>query len=121
MGYMIRRDVLMSWKIEFYNIKVMKNILEEWPVGIRAKFSQIAKLIKEFGLESVGMPHIKSLGQGLFEIRVKAVEGIGRALFCIVKGKVIVILNGFIKKTEKAPQKEIDLAKKRMKEVTDNE
>jgi phage-related protein len=111
----------MSWKIEFYSVKVMKSILEEWPVGIRAKFSQTSKLIKEVGLESVGMPHIKAFGQGLFEIRVKAVEGIGRALFCIMKGKVIIILHGFIKKTEQTPQKEIDLAIKRMKEIRDNE
>ena len=111
----------MRWKIEFYNTKVMKSILEEWPVGIRAKFSETAKLIKEFGLENIGMPHVKALGQGLFEIRVKAAEGIGRALFCTIKDKVIIILNGFIKKTEKAPQKEIDLAKKRMREVKDNE
>ncbi|HEX4069411.1 MAG TPA: type II toxin-antitoxin system RelE/ParE family toxin, partial [Candidatus Babeliales bacterium] len=105
----------------FYSVKVMKSILEEWPVGIRAKFSQTSKLIKEVGLESVGMPHIKAFGQGLFEIRVKAVEGIGRALFCIMKGKVIIILHGFIKKTEQTPQKEIDLAIKRMKEIRDNE
>ena len=111
----------MRWKIEFYNAKVMKNILEKWPLGIRAKFSQTSKLIKEFGLESIGMPHIKPFGQGLFEIRVKAAEGIGRALFCIMKGKVIIILHGFIKKTEQTPQKEIDLAIKRMREVKENE
>jgi phage-related protein len=59
------------------------------------------------------MPHIKTLGQGLFEIRVKAVEGIGRAFFCTIKGKNIIILHEFIKKTQKTPQKEMDLAKKR--------
>ena len=47
----------MRWKIEFYNTKVMKSMLEEWPVGIRAKFSETVKLIKEFGLENIGMPH----------------------------------------------------------------
>ncbi len=110
----------MRWKIEFYDIKVMKSI-RQWPVGIGAKFAKIAALIEEFGPEGVGMPHIKSLGQGLFEIRVKATEGIGRAFFCGIKGKVIIILNEFIKKTQKTPQKEIDLAKKRMKEIKDNE
>jgi phage-related protein len=110
----------MRWKIEFYDIKVMKSITQ-WPVGIGAKFTRIVDLIEEFGPETVGMPHIKALGQGLFEIRVKASEGIGRAFFCTIKGKVIIILNDFIKKTQKTPQKEMDLAKKRMKEVKDNE
>jgi phage-related protein len=110
----------MRWKIEFYDVKIMKSI-RQWPVYISAKFTRIVDLIEEFGPENIGMPHIKALGQGLFEIRVKAVEGIGRAFFCIVKGKVIIILNEFIKKTQKTPQKEIDLAKKRMREVKDNE
>ncbi len=90
-------------------------------VHIGAKFTRIVNLIEEFGPESVGMPHVKALGQGLFEIRVKAIEGIGRAFFCTLKGKVIIILNDFIKKTQKTPQNEIDLARKRIKEVKDNE
>jgi phage-related protein len=67
------------------------------------------------------MPHVKALGQGLFEIRIKAAEGIGRAFFCNIKGKIIIILHEFIKKTQKTPQKDMDLAKKRMREVKDNE
>jgi len=110
----------MRWKIEFYDVKVMKSI-DRWPVHLGTKFTRIVDLIEEFGPDGVGMPHIKALGQGLFEIRVKATEGIGRAFFCTIKGKVIIILNEFIKKTQKTPQNEIDLAKKRMKEVKDNE
>ena len=106
----------MSWKIGFYNKKVEVSI-EEWPSNIFTKFLWIADLIKQFGPADVGMPHIKSLGKGLFEIRVKANEGIGRALFCIIEGKVVIILNGFVKKTQKTPAKELELAYKRMKEV----
>ncbi len=54
---------------------------------------------------------------GLYEIRSKGKEGIGRALFCTLKGQEIVILNSFIKKSQKTPKKDIDLARKRMKEV----
>jgi phage-related protein len=110
----------MRWKVEFYDARVLKGI-REWPVKIEAKFAKIVGLIEEFGSDGVGMPHIKALGQGLFEIRVKATEGIGRAFFCSVKGKVIIILHEFIKKTQKTPQKEMELAKKRMREVKDNE
>ena len=57
------------------------------------------------------------MGHGLFEIRARGKEGIGRSLFCTVKGKEIIILNSFIKKTQKTPQKEIDIARKRMQEI----
>ena|ERR1700733_3843490 len=110
----------MAWKIEFYNEKVEKSI-KEWPEGIIAKFLWLSNAIEKFGPSKIGMPHIKALGQGLFEIRVKANEGIGRALFCMIKGKIVIVLNGFIKKTEKTPLNEMELALKRMKEVKANE
>ncbi len=51
----------------------------------------------------------------LYEIRAKGKEGIGRPVYCMAKGKEIVILHSFIKKSQKTPKKELDLAKKRMK------
>ena len=57
------------------------------------------------------------MGEGLFEVRAKGKEGIGRSLFCTVKGREVVILHSFIKKTQKTPKKDLDLAKKRMKEI----
>ena len=62
-------------------------------------------------------PYTASMGDGLFEIRAKGKEGIGRSLFCTIKGQEIIILHSFIKKSKKTPKKEIDLARKRMKEV----
>jgi len=109
----------MNWKTRFYDTKVRKN-LQQWPVGIKAKFTWIVELVEEFGPDEVGMPHIKVLGKGLFEIRAKGNEGIGRVFFCTVGGKVIVLLSGFIKKTQKTPKKEIELARRRMDEVKSN-
>ena len=57
------------------------------------------------------------MGEGLFEVRAKGKEGIRRSLFCTVKGREVVILHSFIKKTQKTPKKDLDLAKKRMKEI----
>ena len=57
------------------------------------------------------------MGDGLFEIRVKAQEGIGRSLYCYMKGKHIIVLHAFIKKSNKIPKPELDLAKKRKAEV----
>jgi phage-related protein len=75
-----------------------------------------AEIIEEYG-PSIGKPYTAPMGRGLFEIRAKGKEGIGRSLFCTIKGKEIVILNSFIKKTQKTPKKEIDKARKRMLEI----
>ena len=96
--------------------KVMENI-QKWPTGIKAKFTWIVELLEELGPNEIGMPHIKTLGHGLFEIRAKGNEGIGRAFFCISKERVMIILSGFIKKSQKIPLREVKLAKQRMKEV----
>ncbi len=66
---------------------------------------------------NLGEPHTKSMGDGLFEIRAKAREGIGRGLFCYLDGKQIKVLHVFIKKSQKTPKKDLKIAKDRMKEV----
>ena len=59
------------------------------------------------------MPHSRALGQGLFELRCKGKEGIGRAFYCTM----VVVLHCFIKKTQDTPDKELAIARKRLKEV----
>lgn len=110
----------MKWTVDFYNQRVM-NEIKDWPKSIWAKFLRIVDLIEKSGPEQVGMPHIKPMKKGLFEIRAQGSEGIGRAFFCIKKGRLIIVLSGFIKKTKKTPQKELDTALKRMEEVKQNE
>ena len=66
---------------------------------------------------NLGMPYTRAMGDGLFEIRGKGQEGIGRAMFCTLVGRRVVVLHGFIKKTEQAPAKDLDTARRRMKEV----
>lgn len=63
-------------------------------------------MIEEFG-PALGLPYTKAIGEGLFEIRAKGKEGIGRSFFCTVKGKKIVILHSFIKKSQKTPKREL--------------
>ena len=105
----------MSCKVTFFSTKVKEETLN-FPKGILANFLHIAEIIEEFG-PSVGKPYTAPMGKGLFEIRAKGKEGIGRSLFCTVKSKEIVILNSFVKKTQKTPKKEIDKARKRMLEL----
>ena len=70
----------------------------------------------EFGWP-VGMPLCRSLGNGLWEVRSSLSHGkIARLLFCLHQQK-IVVLHGFVKKTQKTPKSDLDLALKRKKEI----
>jgi phage-related protein len=63
------------------------------------------------------MPHTRAMGDGLFELRLKANEGIARVFFCTVVNRKIIFLHQFIKKSDKTPARELEIARKRMKEV----
>ena len=66
----------------------------------------------------IGMPLVRALGAGLWEVRSSLTQGrIARVLFCIDEGRM-VLLHGFIKKTQKTPQSDLNLALKRKKEIT---
>ena len=65
----------------------------------------------------IGMPYCRSLGNGLCEVRSDLTDGkIGRIIFCVMRGQM-VLFHGFIKKTQKAPAKELGVALKRMREL----
>jgi len=57
------------------------------------------------------------MGQGLIELRCRGQEGIGRVFYCTAVGRNIIILHSFIKKTQETPEKELQLARKRQKDV----
>lgn len=105
----------MKWQVTFYSEKVKAETLS-FPPGILANFFHIADLIEDFG-PALGLPYTKALGDGLFEIRAKGKEGIGRSFFCTMKGQEIIILHSFIKKSQKIPKKELKTAQTRQKEI----
>jgi phage-related protein len=74
--------------------------------------------IKEIEFDwPVGMPVCRSLGHGLWEVRSHiSRRRIARVIFCIARGEMI-LLHGFIKKSQKTPQLDLELAIRRMKEV----
>ena len=108
----------MKWTIDFYE-GVEDNILN-MPVKLQARMLRLFELMENHGA-NLGAPHTAPMGEGLFEVRAKAKEGIARALFCYMKGEHIYILHSFIKKTNKTPKKELGLARMRLKEVRNNE
>ena len=85
----------MKYTIEYFHARV-KNDIENWPDGILADYARLAELLMEFGPD-LRMPHSRAIGDGLFELRPRGREGIGRALYCYVAGHRVVILHAFEK------------------------
>ena len=105
----------MNYSIEYFHSRV-KTEIENWPDGVLADYARIVELLMEFG-PHLRMPHSRALGDGLFELRPRVREGIGRVFYCFVMIRRIVILHAFVKKTQETPERELKLARKRMKEV----
>jgi phage-related protein len=106
----------MKWQVVTLNKKVDKE-LEALDPTLKAKFLHIAEILENFGPENVGEPYCKSLGNKLWEIRMKGRSGIARAIYVTTQNRKIIVLHAFIKKTQKTPQKAIKLALRRLEEV----
>lgn len=104
-----------TWNVTFYNERVEAEILA-LPTGLLARFLRYAERMERFGPD-LGMPHTRAMGGGLFELRMKAKEGIGRVFYCTLIDQRIVFLHQFVKKTDKTPPNELKIARQRMKEL----
>ncbi len=106
----------MEFEIIFYETndgqKPVEDFLLELDVKMRAKMVQMMELLEDKGFE-LREPYTKPLGNGIFELRCKQANTITRALFFFYIGGKIIVTNGFTKKTQKTPQKEIHLAQAR--------
>lgn len=106
----------MTWSFVFVNAEA-KRELDALPVDSRASFERIVKLVQTFGLERVHEPYIKHVEARLWEMRLRGRDGIARALYITASGRRVVILRVFVKKTQKTPRREIELARRRAQEV----
>jgi phage-related protein len=106
-----------AWTVTFYSSALEAEILA-LPAGFVARFVRYAERMEVYGPD-LGMPHTRAMGDGLFELRLKAAEGIARVFYCTLVGRRIVILHQFVKKTEKTPPRELEVARRRLKEVKD--
>jgi phage-related protein len=110
---------LVNWTVTFYSVSIEGEILE-LPAGFVARFLRYAERMEIHGPD-LGMPHTRAMGDGLFELRLKAAEGLARVFYCTLVGRRIVMLHQFIKKSEKTPRKELEIARRRMRDVKDAE
>jgi phage-related protein len=106
----------LSWTVETLN-EIVDAEVESLPEDMRARLARVARLIEEHGLERVGEPHLKHMEGRFWEIRLKGRSGIARALYVTAAGRRVVIVRAFVKKTEKTPRREIEMALMRAKSV----
>ena len=106
----------MSWIIDYFSEEVRLEI-DTLPVGIRASYTRLTELLEEFGLE-LRMPHSRAMGGGLFELRPRGREGIARVFYCMKVGRKIIMLHSFMKKTNETPKRELNIARRRQREVS---
>ena len=107
----------MEYRITYYSEAVQAEILA-LPDTLAARYVVLSRRMVTFG-PNLGEPHAKAFGEGLFELRLKGAEGIGRVFICTLVGQRIVMLHSFIKKSDKTPPRERRIAESRMKEVKD--
>ena len=105
----------MPYTVEYFHERVLSEI-ESWPVDVLADYARIIELLMAHG-PNLRMPHSRAFGDGLFELRPRGRAGIGRAFYCFLVGHRVVVLHAFVKKSQQTPDKEMKLARKRMKEI----
>ena len=107
-----------AWTIEYFNERV-RNQIFGLPEDMLGDYLRLLELLEVHGAD-LRMPHSKALGDKLFELRPSGEEGAGRVFYCALKGKKIVMLHSFVKKTQQTPRKELCVARKRLREVRKN-
>lgn len=105
-----------GWKVEF--APVTAGEVEALPPDLLAKFLRVAQLIEAEGLAAMREPYVKHLQGKLWEMRLKGKSGIARSLYMTFTERRVIVLRTFVKKTQKTPRREIELALARAKEVT---
>jgi phage-related protein len=108
----------MAWVVELLDDRV-RDELDALPPHMQARFRKIVELIQGYGLERVHEPHVKHLEGPLWEMRMKGKDGISRAIYVTAKGRRVVVVRAFVKKTQKTPRREIEIALQRAQEVQD--
>lgn len=105
----------MAYQIDYFHQRVLTEV-ESWPVDVLADYTRLIELLAQHG-PSLRLPHSKAFGDGLFELRPRGRAGIGRAFYCFLLRKRIVVVHAFIKKTQETPDRDLKLARQRVKEL----
>ncbi len=106
----------MPWTVGFLNVVVD----ERWKrcrMTCRARLGRLTELFRTLGFHALPRDSVKHLEGPLWELRVNGRDGISRAIYVTASGQRVVILRAFVKKTQKTPLRELEIARQRAKEV----
>ena len=104
------------WTVEFLDDRPSSEF-DEFSPEIQAKMIRIQELIKDVGLQHVRKPYVEHIEDEIWEMRAEGKDEWARALYCTTRGKRVIILRCFKKKTNKTPRREISIAKSRLKDI----
>ncbi|MDO5665332.1 MAG: type II toxin-antitoxin system RelE/ParE family toxin [Bacteroidia bacterium] len=107
-------------EIIFYK-DYFENFFKELPEKVRQKIDEVLFMVTI--IERVPVKFLKSIknSKGLYEIRVESSGNIYRIFCCFDKGNLVVLFNGFQKKSQKLPKNELQTAQRLMKEYFENQ
>ena len=105
----------MDYAISYYSEAVQDEILA-LPDTLAARYIVLTRRMVALGL-NLREPHTKAMGNGLSSCGSKGAEGIARVFYCAVVERRIVMLHSFVKKTQKTPLRELEVAASRLKEI----
>ena len=108
----------MPWTVETLNEAVDQE-LEALPADLRAHFVRVTQLIGDVGLPNVRKPHVRHVKDSIWEIRIRSKAGIARALYVTTNPQRVVVVRVFVKKTERIPVRELNVARERAKRLTE--
>jgi len=106
----------MRWAFQTLNAVVDEEI-RALPADMQARFLRFAEIIQQAGLEALPRDAVKHLEGKLWELRMTGRDGISRAIYVTAAGRRVVVVRVFIKKSQKTPPREVEIARQRAKEV----
>ncbi len=104
------------WTVGFHSDEAIAEV-QALPRDMRSKFERIVNMIEANGLERMREPYVKHIEGKIWEMRMIGRDGVARSFYLTVAGKRVVVLRTFIKKTQKTPGGEIEIALRRAKDV----
>ena len=104
------------WTVETLNAAVDSEV-EQLPVDMRARLVRLGSIIEAVGFEGLPADTVKHLEDKLWELRLRGRDGIARAIYVTAVKRRVVIVRVFVKKTQRTPKHELELARQRAEEV----
>jgi phage-related protein len=107
----------MRWTVETLNAAVDAE-MDALPRDMRTRLARLSGIIEQIGFQALPAGSVRHLDDKLWELRITGRDGISRAIYITVSGRRVVILRVFVKKTQKTPPRELEIARQRAKDLT---